>query len=54
MLTAVWMLLLLGLGAAALVMVTTWRYRIEMAELGTVSQQWLSEHRAHDRHYSER
>jgi len=27
---------------------------MQMADLGTVSAQWLSEHRGYDRHYSER
>ena len=29
--------------------VTSWRRRVHMAELGTMSAQWLSEHRGHDR-----
>jgi hypothetical protein len=31
-----------------------WRRHVQMAELGTLSEQWLSEHRGYDRHYSER
>lgn len=35
--------------ATAILAVTSWRHRIDMAELGTVSDQWLAEHRAGDR-----
>lgn len=49
-----WIILLLGIGCAIALALTSWRHRIDMAELGTVSQNWLSEQRAHDRHYSER
>jgi hypothetical protein len=30
---------------------TSYRRRIDMAELGTVSEQWLSEHRGYDQRY---
>jgi hypothetical protein len=46
--------LLLGAGAMAVILLRSWRRRVEMAELGTVSEQWLAEQRANDRHYSER
>lgn len=49
-----WIILLLGIGCAIALALTSWRHRVDMAELGTVSQNWLSEQRAHDRHYSER
>jgi hypothetical protein len=52
--TTVWIMLFLAVGAMAVVLFTSWRHGIEMTELGTVSQQWLSEQRANDRHYSER
>jgi hypothetical protein len=52
--TTVWIPILLGAAALTIVSLAKWRYRIEMAEMGTVSQQWLAEHRAHDRHDSER
>jgi hypothetical protein len=35
------------------VIISSWRRRVEMAELGTVSEQWLAEQRGND-HYSER
>ena len=35
--------LLLGAGAMALTLLRSWRRRVEMAELGTVSEQWLAE-----------
>ena len=48
-----WIGLLLTLGVLA-VLLLSWRRRVQVAELGTVSAQWLSEHREYDRHYSER
>jgi hypothetical protein len=42
------------IGGAMGLMVLASRHRVDMAELGTVSQQWLAEQRANDRHYSER
>ena len=50
----VWIGLLLGACVAAVLVLTWWRRRVQMAELGTVSTQWLTEHRGYDRHYSER
>ena len=50
----VWMMLILAVVATAGVVFASWRHGVEMTELGTVSQNWLSEQRAHDRHYSER
>lgn len=50
----VWMVLILAVAATAVVVFASWRRGIEMTELGNVSQNWLSEQRAHDRHYSER
>ena len=52
--TTVWILVLLGAGAIAVVAFLWSRHGIDMTELGTVSQNWLSEQRANDRHYSER
>lgn len=40
--------------AIALIVLTSWRQRVEMAELGTVSDQWLAEQRTNDRHTSGR
>ena len=54
MTVSVWIVVLLAVVAAVLVVFASWRRGIEMTELGTVSQNWLSEQRAHDRHYSER
>jgi hypothetical protein len=51
--TAIWIGLLVTGSVVALVAWTTWRQRVQMADRGTVSQQWLSERRAQD-HYSER
>ena len=52
--TVVWIGLLLGAGAMAVIIFMSWRRRVEMAERGTVSDQWLAEQRANDRHDSER
>ena len=49
-----WIGLLLSACVVAVVVLTSWRRRVQMAELGTLSEQWLSEHRGYDRHYSER
>ena len=50
----IWIGLLLGAGTTAVIILTSWRRRVEMAELGTVSEQWLAEQRANDRHDSPR
>ena len=49
-----WIGLLLTACALAILVLTSWRRRVLTAELGTVSAQWLSEHRGYDRHYSDR
>ena len=49
-----WIGLLLSVCVLAVLVLTSWRRRVQMPELGTVSAQWLSEHRGYDRHYSER
>jgi hypothetical protein len=49
--TVVWELLL-GAGAMAVIILRSWRRRVEMAELGTVSEQWLAEQRSNDGHDS--
>ena len=48
-----WIGLLLGVVLLA-VLFTSWRRRVHMAEMGTVSAQWLSEHREYDQNYSNR
>jgi Tfp pilus assembly protein PilE len=50
----IWIGLLLTACVIAVLALTSWRRRVQMAELGTVSAQWLSEHRGYDRHYSDR
>jgi hypothetical protein len=50
----IWIGLLLIACAIAVLVFTSSRRRMHMADLGTVSAQWLSEHRGYDRHYSER
>jgi hypothetical protein len=50
----IWIGLLLTACAIVVLLLTSWRRRVQMAELGTVSAQWLSEHRGYDRHYSDR
>ena len=44
----VWIGLLLSACVPAVVVLLSWRRRVQMAELGTVSEQWLSEHRGYD------
>jgi hypothetical protein len=36
------------------IVLASWRRRVEMAELGTVSERWLAEQRMNDRHNSAR
>ena len=50
----IWIGLLLIGCAIAILVFTSSRRRMQMADLGSVSAQWLSEHRGYDRHYSER
>jgi hypothetical protein len=43
------------LGAAVVVAVlSSWRRRIDVTELGAMSANWIAEHHANGRHYSER
>ena len=43
-----WIGLLLIACVSGVLLFTSYRRRIDMAELGTVSAQWLSEHRGYD------
>ena len=49
-----WIGLLLSVCVLGVLVLTSYRRRINMAELGTVSAQWLSEHRGYDQRYSNR
>jgi len=49
----IWIGVLLAAGAA-IILVASWRHRIDMAELGAVSENWLSEQRSSDRYQSGR
>ena len=49
-----WLMFFLVVGAAASVLLSSWRRRINLAELGSVSEHWLAEQRSNDRYYSER
>jgi hypothetical protein len=49
-----WIGLVLSACVLVLLVLMSWRRRVLTAELGTVSAQWLSEHRGYDGHYSER
>jgi hypothetical protein len=40
--------------AMSMVLLASWRRRLDVMELGTMSEHWLAEHHAHDRSYSER
>jgi hypothetical protein len=50
----IWIGLLLTACVIAVLVVASSRRRVQMADLGTVSAQWLSEHREYDQHYSDR
>ena len=50
----VWIGLLLGACVPAVFVLTSWRRRVQMAELGRVSEQWLIEHRGYSGPYSDR
>ena len=52
--TIVWIALLLGAGAMTLTVLRSWRHRVAMTELGSVSEQWLADQRSNDRPYSGR
>ena len=49
----IWIGLLLALCVLTAVVLTR-RRRVRVTELGTVSEQWLLEHRGYNRQYSER
>ncbi len=51
--TAFWLGVLVAVGIAATLVLTSWRKRATMAELGTVSDQWLSEQRGQHRNNSQ-
>jgi hypothetical protein len=40
--------------AMSLAVLASWRRRLNVRELGTMSEHWLAEHHAHDRPNSER
>jgi len=49
-----WIGIVLSVCVLGVLVLTSYRRRGQMAELGTVSAQWLSEHRGYNRHYSGR
>ena len=49
-----WIGILLTVCVLAVLLLTSWRRRVHLAELGTVSAQWLSENRGYDRNYPNR
>jgi hypothetical protein len=49
--TYIWIALLLSAAALFIGVLVSRRPRIEFAELGTMSEQWLAEQRANDRPY---
>ena len=49
-----WIGLLLSACVVAVLALLSRRRRVQKEDLGTVSSQWLIEHRGYDRHYSER
>jgi hypothetical protein len=46
--------LLIGGAMVVLFLIASWRHRVDVAELGTMSQQWQMEQRANDRYDSGR
>ena len=52
--TTVWIALVLSAGAIILFTLASWRHRVEMTDLGTVSEHWLAEQRANERHHAQR
>ena len=46
--------LLTGGVMIVLFLLASWRHRVDVAELGTMSQQWRIEQRASERHTSQR
>jgi len=44
--------LLTGAAMVALFLIASWRHRVDVAELGTMGQQWRLEQRANERHDS--
>ena len=48
----VWIGILVMAVVTAVLVLASWRRRVQLSELGTVSAQWLSEHRGSD--YGER
>jgi hypothetical protein len=40
-----WVVIVLGLAAAVGALVTSWRRGDRLADLGTVSHEWIAEHR---------
>ena len=49
-----WGGILLAVCVLAVLLLTSWRRRVHLAELGTVSAQWLTEHSDYDRNYPNR
>lgn len=51
--TALWLGIIIVGGLAATFALTSWRRRTDKTELGTISDQWLSEQRGNSRHHSQ-
>jgi carbon starvation protein CstA len=53
--SAIWVgVVLAGCVTTTVITLSSWRHRLHMADLGSVSEGWLAEQRAADRHYWER
>jgi hypothetical protein len=50
----IWIGMLLSACMLGALVLASYRRRVHLAELGTVSAQWLSEHRGYNRHYADR
>ena len=51
--TALWIVLLVGIVAGVLMLTTSWRRRDREVDLGTVSHQWMAEQRMGQGHDSQ-
>jgi heme exporter protein D len=52
--SAVWIAVGLGVAIVVVVAILSWRRRQYVADLGTVSTQWMAEQRLHAQHDSQR
>ena len=49
--SAGWTLVFVAVGLMIAAVTMSWRRRVKIAELGTLSSRWIAEHRATEKHY---